>query len=309
MEQGFRGKSASMQFLLLMLLCATGLLLSLLIGGVAAGFIFNIDRATLQDLMATPQAPEAIEVVKFMQGVFSIGLFLVPALVAARLLSADAGAYLGTDFFPKPPVLLIGLIGLLTLSAAGVSDLLYQAVKSISLPPSWEVYFSRQEEITQRQYTVFLQMPGTLAFLKSFLLMAVLPAVCEETLFRGVLQPIFKKGFRNRHLAIWLTAFCFSLVHANFYAFFSILLLGAVLGYLREWTGSLWVPVLLHLFNNGIIVSAVYFGGVSLDQLNDVSIQNENGWISLGSVMAFVLLLYLIYRAFSKNEEEAGEVA
>jgi membrane protease YdiL (CAAX protease family) len=302
----FREKSAVVQFLMLIGLCSAGLLFTLALGGILAAFIYNIDEEMLEQIMANPTDGTAMEVLKFMQGLFSIGLFLVPALIAARLFSIRPSAYLGIERFPQPPLLVVGLVGLLTLSAVGVSDIFYQITKAIPIPEAFRSYVEAQEDAMQSQYALFLDMPNTFAFIKAFMLIAVLPALCEETLFRGVLQPVFKKGLGNLHLAVWLTALCFALVHANFYAILSIWVLGAVLGYLREWTGSLWVSILMHLFNNGLIVSAVYFGDIPLEQLNDVSIQSEELWLSILSVVGFVGLLYLIRRSF--REERVGGV-
>lgn len=302
-ESSFQHRSAVVQFLVLIGLCSAGLLFTLAVGGVLAAFIFGIDQELLEQIMTNPTDAASMEVLKFIQGLFSIGLFLLPALVAARLFSARPSGYLGIERFPQPVFLLIGLVGLLTLSAVGVSDVLYQVTKAIPISEGMRTYLEAQEEAMKGQYALFLDMPNTFAFIKAFMLIAVLPAICEETLFRGVLQPVFKKGLGNVHLAVWLTALCFALVHANFYAILSIWVLGAVLGYLREWTGSLWVSVLLHLFNNGIIVSAVYFGEIPLEQLNDVSIQSESIWLSVLSVAAFGGLLYFIKRSFGTQRK------
>ncbi len=303
-ESSFQHRSAVVQFLVLIGLCSAGLLFTLAVGGVLAAFIFGIDQELLEQIMTNPTDAASMEVLKFIQGLFSIGLFLLPALVAARLFSSRPSGYLGIERFPQPVFLLIGLVGLLTLSAVGVSDVLYQVTKAIPIWEGMRSYLEAQEEAMKGQYALFLDMPNTFAFIKAFMLIAVLPAICEETLFRGVLQPVFKKGLGNVHLAVWLTALCFALVHANFYAILSIWVLGAVLGYLREWTGSLWVSVLLHLFNNGIIVSAVYFGEIPLEQLNDVSIQSESIWLSVLSVAAFGGLLYFIKRSFGTQRDE-----
>lgn len=302
MNPGFKDKNASLQFLIVVGLCFVGLILALLIGGLLTTLIFPIQQEDIQGLIANPESALGREISRFLQGVLSIGLFLIPALFAAKLFSDAPEKYLALDTLPKPFLLLVGLLGLLTLAGLGVSDALYQLTKAIPLPASLLEYFTEQEALMQNAYALFLEMPNTLAFVKAFILIAVLPAVCEETLFRGVLQPIFKKGTRNVHVAVWLTAATFSIIHFNYYGLFSIFILGGVLGYLREWTGSLWVSILLHLFNNGIIVCAVYFGGVSYDELNQNSFDVNSTWLTVASIIGFLLLLFLIKKSFSKSE-------
>jgi len=85
-------------------------------------------------------------------------------------------------------------------------------------------------------------------------LMALLPAFAEELSFRGTLQQILG----NKHLAIWLTAIVFSAIHMQFYGFIPRMLMGAMFGYIFVWTGSLWVPIVMHFTNNSLAVIAYY---------------------------------------------------
>jgi len=81
----------------------------------------------------------------------------------------------------------------------------------------------------------------------------------EEMLFRGVLQTGLKRltlpshhPTRHRWLAILLTAVAFGLLHYPTPHYIPALItLGIILGYLYERTGSLTVPILLHMLFNG----------------------------------------------------------
>jgi membrane protease YdiL (CAAX protease family) len=84
--------------------------------------------------------------------------------------------------------------------------------------------------------------------------MALLPAIFEEFLFRGTLQPFFTKWFANKHLAIILTAFIFSAIHFQFFGFIPRFLLGIYLGYLLVWGKSLWLPIIAHLMHNAVSI-------------------------------------------------------
>ncbi|NJO86804.1 MAG: CPBP family intramembrane metalloprotease [Lewinella sp.] len=97
------------------------------------------------------------------------------------------------------------------------------------------------------------------------LLLVLLPtagaaALGEELLLRGVLQ---KKLLRhlNGQAAVWLAALVFGVMHFEFAGVLPRILLGAVLGYAYYWTGSLWVPILLHALFNGIQVVNTYVTG------------------------------------------------
>ena len=82
-----------------------------------------------------------------------------------------------------------------------------------------------------------------------FVLMGVIAAVPEETIFRGILQPTLQKKV-GRWPGILLTAVIFTLFHVQ-YAFALPLLIsrtcwGLILGLLRERTGTLWAPAIAH---------------------------------------------------------------
>lgn len=85
-------------------------------------------------------------------------------------------------------------------------------------------------------------------FLKLFLL-CVLPAICEEVLFRGFCQNLFVKKF-GPWKAIFISAFLFSIFHKNPWYIHLYFLLGVVFGWVYFVTGSLWAPCLCHFLNN-----------------------------------------------------------
>lgn len=96
-------------------------------------------------------------------------------------------------------------------------------------------------------------------FLLTLLVVAVIPGIGEEWVFRGYLQPLFTKIFgNNMHIGIWLAAIIFSAFHMQFYGFIPRLLLGALFGYIFAWSGNLFYPILAHIFNNGLSLIFLY---------------------------------------------------
>ena len=88
--------------------------------------------------------------------------------------------------------------------------------------------------------------------------MAAIAAISEELIFRRVIQKLIQKHSNNIHLAIWITAFLFSAIHLQFYGFVPRMLLGAVLGYMYFWSGSIWMPIIAHFTNNFIGVTLAF---------------------------------------------------
>jgi membrane protease YdiL (CAAX protease family) len=125
--------------------------------------------------------------------------------------------------------------------------------------PDW---MQASEDNTDALLKGILTMETVPEFLLALLTVAFTPALGEELLMRGVFQRrVFQPWFGNHHVAIWAAAILFSAVHFEFAGFAPRLLLGLLLGYGYHWSGSLWVPILLHLVFNGMQVTVAYVTG------------------------------------------------
>lgn len=101
--------------------------------------------------------------------------------------------------------------------------------------------------------------PG--AFLALLLAIAVLPGICEELAFRSVFQPLFVRSTRRLHLGIWLGAAVFSAIHMQFHGFLPRMIIGAGLGYIVVWSGSVLPAMLAHFINNANTVVQARLNG------------------------------------------------
>ncbi|MFC1666854.1 lysostaphin resistance A-like protein [Candidatus Omnitrophota bacterium] len=96
----------------------------------------------------------------------------------------------------------------------------------------------------------------TLIFLTIFV--SVLGPIIEEMFFRGFMYSAIKK-YLGILGAAFLSACIFSVLHTNIVGFLPIMILGIVLAYLYETTGSLVAPIAVHILHNSIIVGFVFF--------------------------------------------------
>jgi hypothetical protein len=128
-------------------------------------------------------------------------------------------------------------------------------------------------------------------------LIAIIPAIGEELLFRGVLQRIFTEWFKSAHWGIWISAFLFSAIHMQFFGFLPRMFLGLFFGYLLEATGSLWIPILAHFINNltGVLLSFFVAKNVIPQSSNDFGMTNET-WIygMIGGILGSILFWLVI---------------
>ncbi len=122
-----------------------------------------------------------------------------------------------------------------------------------------EAWMRRMEDEGAKTTTALLKMKSIGDLLINLIVVALVPAICEEFLFRGGLQRTFLRWIKNPHVAIWISAIIFSAIHFQFYGFFPRLLLGAAFGYIYFWTKSLWYTIFAHFLNNGFAVGIAYY--------------------------------------------------
>jgi len=139
----------------------------------------------------------------------------------------------------------------------------FQLNKSIPLP-EWA---NTIEDSAAGLVSGLLTMNSVGELLFNLLIIALIPALGEELLFRGVIQQKLAEWTRRPELAVWLAATLFSAMHLQFQGFLPRLLLGAALGYLLLWTKNIWIPILAHFFNNGMQIMVAYYAGDRLKGL------------------------------------------
>lgn len=94
--------------------------------------------------------------------------------------------------------------------------------------------------------------------LKEFLLSAILPAICEEFLHRGILLFSGKKTGNTRY-ALIISSILFGLIHLNINQFFYAAILGYLMGYVTIISDSIYPAIIIHFCNN-FLSSFFYYG-------------------------------------------------
>ena len=125
---------------------------------------------------------------------------------------------------------------------------------------------------------------------------SLLPAVFEETFFRGGMQNLLTRSIGNHWVAIILTSIIFSLIHLSYYGFLARVCLGIVLGLIYYYSGSLWLSIFAHCFNNAIAVTQMY---VMLQQGKPFK-EAMNDKLPLWWGLAAIIGLYALFIVFKK---------
>ena len=136
-------------------------------------------------------------------------------------------------------------------------------------------------------------------------IIAIIPAVGEELIFRGVIQQLIHKRFNKPVLAIWLTTILFSALHLQAGSFIPKMALGICFGYLFYLTGNLWISILAHFANNALQVISLYLA--PKDMIASLMENNGNGSMQLipwWVIIISIILLYFLSEMIKKLVKE-----
>jgi membrane protease YdiL (CAAX protease family)/ABC-type Na+ efflux pump permease subunit len=180
------------------------------------------------------------------QGLFNqLILFGLGPLLLLRLFSQKVGVAVPLRPVSLPILLAsLALIPLGQIAATGLSHLLGPL-----LPPPVKAL---------EQMMAFLDLGNTPAW-QIVLLIGILPGICEEFAFRGVLMHALHRRFGPWTLAA-VVAVIFGLFHLTFYRVVPTAYLGFFLGLITLATGSLIPAMLVHIGNNSLAVFALLNG-------------------------------------------------
>jgi hypothetical protein len=239
-------------FIILVIACFGTLFLA---GSLLALPLFGVTTAELPALLSDYDNPAALGLLKYFQLIQSLGLFILPPLLAGLFFEGSSIRYLALNRSPRPGIYLLVVLALFVMTP--FLNRMIEWNESMDLPAalaSLEEWMKNAEENAAQITEAFLETSSAGGFILNLFLIAVLPAFGEEFLFRGVLQRMLGDWMKNIHLAIFISALAFSAMHLQFYGLLPRFFLGLVFGYMFYWTGSLWIPIFAHFLNNAVAV-------------------------------------------------------
>ena len=223
--------------------------------------------------------------------------FILPALLAMRLYKRHEGDVF-FNFSPKFN-LNAALIGVFILMCSyPLVQFSSEVNKMIPLPD----VLRNMEDQTAKLVSLMLNNDSILVLLVNVFLIALIPAIGEELIFRDFLQTIIKKLIFHKHVTVWLTAIIFSAIHIQFEGFFPRMILGLVLGYLMMWSGNIIYPMIAHFTNNAVQVILQYTVRNDATRLEKMDNYNVPIWLVIGSVVVLALSTHLFQKYFIKNK-------
>ncbi len=221
----------------------------------------------------------------------SIFIFGVPALIYANVFPQDRFGYFRLNVPVSGMKILIGAFLMIFLLPA-----INQGVTWVNNAITNQELRTFEDEMAKLD-AWFIQMPTFGGFLFCLLANALVPAICEELLFRAGIQQILMERTRFKHVSIIATAMIFAFFHLDPISVPFIFLAGLILGYAFYWTGSLRITIVMHFLFNGI--------SIFIEYMNQHSEAFKNYNVGMGifviSIIGSAGFMFLLWKSSQKE--------
>lgn len=270
------------------MLCGIGLIIGSFVSAGIAIFFFHVPISELSEALKSPKHATVLKIMQVVSSFFAMGLpaFLFGLIRQKKDAFGVLGfnkAISGKQFFI---VVLMGIAGLF------IGGALSELNSLIPISKNATQFFEKLESEYNEQVFALANMKTNVDFIIALLVLALAPALFEEMLFRGSLQPVFIAASRNAFMGILWTSLIFSAIHFSWYGFLTRLFLGILLGYVFYMSKNIWLSVALHFFNNTVGVTQLYALSKA-GMLNDEAMKDHFPiyYGILGAVILIVLFI------------------
>lgn len=156
-----------------------------------------------------------------------------------------------------------------------------------------------------------LQLTNPIIFIIAIIVVGILPAICEELIFRGIILNSFNKY--NKVVAVVLSSLLFMIMHMSIEQTIYQFVLGLILGFVVIKTGSLLASITLHAVNNIVILFTNFMYNINgVD--TSITAYNFTAWniiypilVALAGVGLMIFILKIL-GLVTKNKEKNKEI-
>jgi len=235
-----------------------------------------IGAAVVYVLYGLEPGPESVEGLRIVTALSQLFLILVPTLFFVRLITTKPAGFFRLHV-PDIRTILLPIIGIFSLQQMLQVYMVFQS--RIPLPAELEKIVQELNDLIEKLTNMLAGSSSIPELLWVIVVVALVPAICEEFLFRGLAQRSFERHLHPMAAAI-VTGIIFAAYHLNPFTFVPLVALGIYLGFIAMRGQSLWVSVAAHFYNNVYACVLIY-----LRMDNDVVGAGDPEQLSIGTLL------------------------
>lgn len=182
---------------------------------------------------------------------------LTPTIILAWKSQPDLFDILRLDNSPGIRQYVLGFMGILAIFFFSAG---WSIIQESIIPEQFLQEYKEISKAIEDSYLAILGGEDLPAYLKALLIGALIPAVCEETLYRGYLQRNLEH-YISPVAAIVISGVLFGIIHFNPIGIIPLITIGLFLALSAYFSKSIALPIMLHFLNNAIVITAAFQSG------------------------------------------------
>lgn len=252
-------------------------------------------------LMNAMLSPENVGMARLIQVLGTLALLFIPAVLWSLVSNGKNVFWLGFNKYVNGFQILLGFM-IIYAAAISTAPLAEFSKYVVGHFPSIDVAAKKMEDLYAQQALALSNLKNWQEFVVGIFIMAFFPAMFEEVFFRGTLQNLLSKWWKNPFVAILVTSIIFSLIHMSIYLFLSRLVLGFALGLMFHYTKNIWVNIIAHFLNNAFALTTLFAMSMRKEKLDLAKLDPTYHWsLGLAGVIALVGLFVMLKKYSAKN--------
>lgn len=256
--------------------------------------IFSSPDAIMNAMMD----PKNVGLARLMQVAGTFFLLFVPAVLYSWVTNGKNKFWLGFNKYLNGYQIVIGffIIFAANVMAAPLADISKTIIAHF---PRLDIMAKNMEDAYNAQVLALSNLKSWPEFLMAIVIIAFFPAMFEEVFFRGAMQNLLVRWWKNPLIAILFTSLLFSLIHVSVYLFLSRAVLGFVLGLLYHKSKNIWVNIIAHFLNNAIAVTQLFYMSKSAEKLDLNKMDPSYPWWIGVLALGFLIFLFMLLNKYS----------
>ena len=223
--------------------------------------------------------------------IFEILIFLIPVFYLIKEAGGNPSDVLKINFNFSPKIIVFLLWGYVGVSLFNPG---WQIIQGALIPESFSSFYEDLLNKQVAQQIELISIDNTLSFFYVLIFVAIIPAICEEVLFRGYfLQNLKIKNYSNLFIVL-ISSIIFSAIHLNLIAFVNLFVMGCFLGYITIAVNSLVPAIIFHFLNNmtAVVMEAIKPGA----SVNENLYLTDNIFIGILLCVIGIIIMVISYK-------------
>lgn len=246
-----------------------------IVGGVLTLLIFGL-KPTVENITGFRVAT----------GISQIIFILLPSILLLRLVTFSPKEYIRWKL-PTLQMFIVPIVGIFSLQQMLQIYLAFQ--EKLPLPDQLQSMMEKFKQLFEELYKLIVASASITELFWVIFIVALIPAISEEILFRGLVQRSMEKSLSPMR-GVVITGLIFGIYHLNPFSFIPLVAIGIYLGYITMRSGSIWVSIGAHFTNNLLACISMF-----LNFKDDYVIAGNASEMDLSSLMLLFWIFGIIF--------------